>query len=351
MGSPLLHHIKLQRSYWSTNGQFIILQFRSPLADEDHKIFKQVFSHFYDQKFLVKDFIRKNITTSVKWTSVPKFDGGGKLISRERLLQQIKDHSWFTNLDFVGLPEWIVGSECSQDPYGTVKVIFRDMPNGSALAMVLGKSLFINGQYHRMLPWMIKQAIHQCSSCLHWGHHITACRSLSPFCDKCSSPHLLHLHDHHQEHGQVNSTLPKMHCINCCTAGKDDLHRAMNASCPFFKAHFSRVRLTKLLDVIWDRQKSGLFLPYRIDPRTGEARQARLTEEDFSKELAAMMPSGRRVKADGSLDISYAKKYRILESQMAKASAKAKGKRHAWHASVQVSSFIFCFIPLFCYDS
>ena len=134
-------------------------------------IFKQVFSHFYDQEVSVKDFIKKNVTSSVKWTSVPRFDSEGKLISCERLLQQIKDHSRFAKLDFAGLPEWIVGSECSQDPYRTVKVAFHDMPNGSALAMVLGKSLFINGQYRRTLPWTIKQAIHQCSSCLRWGHH------------------------------------------------------------------------------------------------------------------------------------------------------------------------------------
>ena len=62
-GGPLLDHIKLQRSYWSTNRQFIILQFRSPLADEDHAIFEHVFSHFYDQDISVKDFIRKNVTS------------------------------------------------------------------------------------------------------------------------------------------------------------------------------------------------------------------------------------------------------------------------------------------------
>ena len=329
MGGPLLDHIKLQHSYWSTNCQFIILQFRSPLADEDHKIFEQVFSHFYDQEVLVKDFIRKKVTSSIKWTSVPKFNGGGELISHECLLEQIKDHSRFTKLDFVGLPEWIVGSEHSQDPYGTVKVAFSDMPNGSAQVTVLGKSLFINGQYHRTLPWSIKQAIHQCSSCLHWGHHIMACWSLSPFCNKCSGPHLSHLHDHHQEHSQVNSALPKTRCINCCAAGKEDTHRAMSTSCPFYKAQFSRVRLTKLLDVIRDRQKSRLFLPYGIDPHTGEAHSTSLTEEEFNKAMADMMPSGHRVKANGSLDILYAEKYKIMESQKTNPSAKSKGKHCA----------------------
>ena len=54
-----------------------------------------------------------------------------------------------------------------------------------------------------------------------------------------------------------------------------------------------------------------------------------ITEEAFIKELAATMPTGHRVKADGSLDISYAEKYRILEAQKAKASEKAKGKHRA----------------------
>ena len=112
--------------------------------------------------------------SSVKWTSVPRFDDKGKLISHERLLEQIKDHSRFTKLDFVGLPEWIIGSECSQDPYGMVKVTFCDSPNGTTLVTVLGKLLFINGQYRCTLPWTIKQVIHQCSSCLRWGHHVTA---------------------------------------------------------------------------------------------------------------------------------------------------------------------------------
>ena len=329
MGSPLLDHIKLQRMYWSTNGQFIILQFRSPLADEDHKIFEHVFSHFYDQEVSVKDFIRKNVTSSVKWTSVPRFDSGGELISRERLLQQIKDHSRFVKLDFAGLPEWIIGSEQSQDPYGTVKVAFWDTPNGTALASVLGKMLFINGQYCCTLPWIIKQAIHQCSSCLRWGHHVTACQSLSPFCDKCSGPHLSHLHDHHQAQGHINSALPDIWCINCCTAGKDDKHKATSITCPFYKARFSRVRLTTLLDVIRDRQKSRLFSPFRINPHTREAHPATLSEDAFIKELAASMPTGRWVKADGALDISYAEKYKIIESQKAKSSGKSKGKRRA----------------------
>ena len=309
-------------------------------------MFEQVFSHFYDQEVLVKDFIRKNVTSSIKWTSVPRFDSEGELISRERLLQQIKDHSRFAKLDFAGLPEWIVGSERSQDPYGTVKVAFCDTPNGSALAMVLGKLLFINGQYRHTLPWTIKQAIHQCSSCLRWGHHVTACWSLSPFCNKCSGPHLSHLHDHHQTQGQVNSALPNIRCINCCAAGKNDEHLATSSNCPFFKSWFSRVRLTKLLDVIRDRQKNCLFSPYHLDPHTGEARPAPITKEEFSKAMADTMPSGRRVKADGSLNILYAKKYKIMGWWKANPSAQLKGKHHAWHASVQDSSLFWRLISL-----
>ena len=92
-GGPLLDHIKLQRAYWSTNGHFIILPFRSPLANEDHAMFLQVFSHFYDQEVSIKDFIRKNVTSSIKWTSVPKFDDKGEIISCKCLLEQIKGHS------------------------------------------------------------------------------------------------------------------------------------------------------------------------------------------------------------------------------------------------------------------
>ena len=44
-GGPLLDHIKFLRAYWSTNGQFIILQFRSPLNNADHDIFEKVFSN------------------------------------------------------------------------------------------------------------------------------------------------------------------------------------------------------------------------------------------------------------------------------------------------------------------
>ena len=53
-GGPLLDHIKLLQAYWSTNGQFIILQFRSPLNDSDHEVFKKVFSHFYEQEVSIK---------------------------------------------------------------------------------------------------------------------------------------------------------------------------------------------------------------------------------------------------------------------------------------------------------
>ena len=328
-GGPLLDHIKLQCAYWSTNGQFIILQFRSPLNDSDHNIFEKVFSHFYEQDVSIKDFIRKNITSSVKWTSVPRFDANHEPISRQRLLEQVKDHPRFSKLDFVALPEFIGGPDRSQDLYGTVKVVFRDDSNGSALATVLSKTVFLNGQFHRTLPWTIKPAIPQCVTCLCWGHHITACKSLSPFCDRCSGPHLSHLHDHHVKHREVNSALPDIRCINCSAAGKDDNHRASDYSCPFYKARFSRVKLTKLLDLIRERQKAGVYSPFKISPRAGDARPMRLTEEEFLCQMAQSMPTGQQVKAGGTLDISYAEKIRILEANKAKKASTSKGKRCA----------------------
>ena len=249
----------------------------------------------------------------MKWTSVPRFDANGEPIPHTQLLEQNKDHACFTNLDFGSLPEFVGSPENSQGLYGTVKCIFRNDSNGSALATVLSKSVFLNGLFRHTLPWTIKQAIHQCSTCLRWGHHVTACKSLSPFCGRCSGPHLTHLHNHHAKLGQINSALPDIRCINCCAAGKDDNHKATDGSCPFYKARFSRVRLTKLLNTICNRHKLGTFLPFRINLRSGEARPSKFSEETFLKQMHTSIPTGHQVRQDGSLDISYAEKYRTLD--------------------------------------
>ena len=303
-------------------------------------MFEKVFLHFYEQDVSVKDFIHKSITSIVKWTSVPHFDINGEPISHQWLLEQVKEHARFSKLNFVAPPEFISSPERTQDLYGTVKVAFCDDSNGSALASVLSKTVFLNGQFCCTLPWTIKEAIHQCSTCLQWGHHITACKSLSPFCNRCSGPHLSHLHNHHVKHRQVNSALPDICCINCSAGGKDDKHKATDASCPFYKARFSRVKLTKLLDRIRERHSLGTFSPYHINPRTGEARSSILTEEAFIQEMAKSMPTGRRVKGNGTLDISHAEKHKIIEagkSQMASGS-KGKGKGCTWRVDQ------FCFI-------
>ena len=165
-GGPLPDHTKLLRTYWSSNGQFIILQFRTPLNDDDHMMFHKVFSHFYDQEVSINDFIRKNITSSVKWTSIPRFNAQHEPVSCETLMEHLKSHPRFGKLHFVALPDFITGMNKSQDLYGTVKAVFRDDANGTALATVLNKTVLLNGQYRRTLPWVIKPAVQQCSNCL-----------------------------------------------------------------------------------------------------------------------------------------------------------------------------------------
>ena len=67
-----------------------------------------------------------------------------------------------------------------------------------------------------------------------------------------------------------------------------------------------------------------MYSPFKINPRTGEARPMRLTEEEFICQMAKSMPTGQQVKARGSLDVSYTEKRRILEANKEKKASTSK---------------------------
>ena len=156
----------------------------------------------------------------------------------------------------------IVSSKSRGDAYCTLKLQFKNSPKGDKLNSLVNKPFNFFGQPHRTLPWIHKPAILQCLACLRWGHHVSACKSVYPFCTICTGPHLTHLHDAFLAKGLVNSAITPPRCINCTAAKKHANHEATSHECPFFKARHSHSAITALLTIIQNNKFDGNKSPF-----------------------------------------------------------------------------------------
>ena len=146
--------------------------------------------------------------------------------------------------------------------YCTLKATFKDSAKGDAIHSIVDKTILLQGQLHRTLPWVNKSAVIQCNSCMRWGHHVSACKSLVPYCGLCTGPHQTHSHKAYLAKGLVNSAIVVLCCINCTAVKKNANHSATSTDCPFFKARFSRKDLTMLLDTIRANRSRGFKSPF-----------------------------------------------------------------------------------------
>ena len=208
------------RIYWSANGQFIILQFKDVVSDQMNQFFTTVFLSLYGSNIEQTNYLRAEAASIVKWTSCPTFTSDGEAISPQTYLDMIKASLRFKDVIILGPPEMIRSQKTESDAYCTIKLRFRDNPNGDILNSLVNKLINIFSCPHRTLAWIHKPAILQCSSCLRWGHHVSACRSIYPFCATCMGPHQTHSHDDFLAKGLVNSAVIPLRCINCTAAKK-----------------------------------------------------------------------------------------------------------------------------------
>ena len=120
--------------------------------------------------------------------------------------------------------------------YCTLKLCIKDNTKGDALNSMVNKSVTFFGWPHHTLAWIHKPAILQCSLCMCWGHHVSACRSVYPFCAVCAGPHQTHSHEVCVAKGFINSALKLLRCVNCITAKKNSDHKATSNACPFSRS-------------------------------------------------------------------------------------------------------------------
>ena len=148
-----------------------------------------------------------------------------------------------------------------------------------------------------MLSWVHKLAVIQCSSCLRWGHHVFACKSIYPFSLICAGPHQAHSHDIFLAKGFVNSALKLPRCINCVAAKKLANHTVTSQECPFIKVHHSRRGIMVLLHLIWGNKMSGFKSPF--NSHYFDLPSAELTDISLQILKDSSM-SGSLVQLDGS---------------------------------------------------
>ena len=227
-----------------------MVHFKDKVDNPVYELFTQVFSSIYGTNVEQDHYLRAEASSIVKWTSCPTFDDMGAEISATQYLEIIKSSPCFKDIDIIGLPEMISSSKSQGDAYCTLKLRFRDSPKGDKLNSLVNKPFTFFGRPHRTLLWIHKPSILQCSACLRWGHHVSACKSVYPFCAICTGPHLTHLHDAFLAKGLVNSAIVTPRCINCTAAKKHANHEATLHECLFFKACHSRSAITALLTVI-----------------------------------------------------------------------------------------------------
>ena len=161
------------------------------------------------------------------------FDHEGTAILPQQYLLVIEAMPRFKDIEIIGLPELIPAKHPDgAAAYCTLKLCIKDNAKGDARNRVVNKTVSFFGWPHRTLPWMHKPAILQCSSCMRWGHHVSACRSIYPFCAVCAGPHQTHSHE------------------------------ATSNACPFFKVHHNRRAITDLLDIIRSNKFHGFKSPF-----------------------------------------------------------------------------------------
>ena len=97
---------------------------------------------------------------------------------------------------------------------------------------------------------------------MRWGHHVSACRSVYPFCAVCAGPHETHSHEAFVAKGFVNSALKTPRCVNCIAAKKHADHEATSSDCLFFRARHNRRAITDLLNVIRENKYHGFKSPF-----------------------------------------------------------------------------------------
>ena len=328
--SALLLDNPVMQVSWSTNGQFIMILFKDKVNKAVYQLFTKVFSAIYGTDVDQGLYLCADSSSIIKWTSCPTFDDAGKEITPAQYLQIIKLSTHFQDVDIIGSPKMIRSSKSLSNAYCTLKLWFRDSPKGNVLNRLVNKPFTFFGWPHRTLAWIHKPAIIQCTSCLWWGHHVSACKSTYPFCTLCTGPHQTHSHDAFAAKGLVNSAITIPQCINCTAAKKFANHEATDKECPFFKARHSRSAITALLTVIWNNKFTGHMSPF-------DSHHFGLVNAEVTDSLLSHFNAGSiLVNADGSTI--------TVPPRKTKGKTKSKATSRHWQFSFPVCDCLLIFV-------
>jgi hypothetical protein len=108
---------------------------------------------------------------------------------------------------------------------------------GSNARNFIGKQVVIGNRNCQIRGAAPRPGSAQCTRCMRWGHHSTACRSKGIRCPLCGGPHSA---ASHENSCVVEKKDPATrHCINCSAAKKSKTtHSATDTSCPFWNNRF-----------------------------------------------------------------------------------------------------------------
>ena len=123
----------MTRAYWSANGQFVIIQFQDAYSDELLSEYTKLLSSFYNTDVNEEHFLRKEMSSTVKWTSIPIYDPAGNQISPATYLAKIKAAPRFAHIKFISDLEMITPKGTQGAAYCTLKATFKDTPNGAVI--------------------------------------------------------------------------------------------------------------------------------------------------------------------------------------------------------------------------
>jgi hypothetical protein len=103
----------------------------------------------------------------------------------------------------------------------------------------IGKQIVINGRNCQIRGAAPRPGSAQCTRCIKWGHHSTACHAKGLRSPLCAGPHSEASHNTFAFLGKKNPN--KRHCLNCSAAKKNKTaHSATDTSCPFWHNRFDR---------------------------------------------------------------------------------------------------------------
>ena len=159
-------------------------------------------------------------------------------------------------MEFIQKPRFIIPTGKNVGFTATVFMEVADDRAASTAKRLLQTDVSFHTVPRRCKPWSVPAAAKQCGVCMHWGHSTHHCASKSAWCNSCAGNH------ESSTHGAAVKADPRFDTIKCANCLGD--HGATSRLCPFYRARFNPMELSKLQKTRLDRVRETRRAQRRI---------------------------------------------------------------------------------------